>query len=112
MLLRALALADIDVDPYHPLRTAIAAVQDEYPGIDPPNLASGPNDAIIHAVLVRPLAECLASQLLQSHAILGVHAELPFAARNLGGPDGEAVNGGVAIGDFQDRKSTRLNSSH
>ena len=50
VLLRPLALGDIDVDAHHPFREAVAAVRNETARLDPPHLASGSDNAILDVV--------------------------------------------------------------
>jgi hypothetical protein len=57
MLLGLLTLSDVDIDPNHPLRVATNTVLNETARINPPNLATGTNNAIICIVFTLAIAE-------------------------------------------------------
>src|SRR5262245_47324101 len=97
MLLRSFAVGDIDVNANDALRTAIAVVRHEVARLDPSNLAARTNNSILCTILLPPIAEGAAPELLHAPEVLRVHTGLPLTAFDLGCPIGETVNGCVAF---------------
>jgi hypothetical protein len=75
---------------------------DEAACLDPSQLATGTNDAILHVVFAPTLAKRLVTALFHSCYVVGVHAGQAYAACDLVGAFGKAVDGRVAVGNLHD----------
>ena len=71
------ALGDINVDADEAFRASVAIVRDESACLDPPNLSTRANNAIIRFVLWQPLCESLAEKSVKARKIVWMHTGPP-----------------------------------
>src|SRR5215475_3639379 len=99
MLLRLLALGDIDIDAYHALWRAIVAIHDETARLDPAQLTFA-HEAVFDAVFAPAFVECLQTTVFDPLQILWMNARPPQPAGTHVGPFGQTMYRGVALGNL------------
>jgi len=100
VLMSPFALSDVNVNAHHPLWSTVTAVRNETALLDPSNLTAPAENSVLDTIFVPPLAEGAPSGCLDLPTVIGVHAGLPLAARYLGRPLREPVNGRIALRDL------------
>ena len=102
LFLHPFALGYVNADADDSVRVSFAAIGNETARLDPSQLATRTNDAILYIIFAPALTERLAAELFYPSYVVAVHASQAFAACYLGSAFRKAVDGRIAGRNLHD----------